>query len=384
MNKIKIFELFSGYGGASFALKKANIPFECVGFSEINKYAIQCYKQNHGDIKNFGDITKINPNEIPDFDLLTGGFPCQAFSIAGKRKGKRDSRGTLFWEIMRIAEVKKPKYMILENVKGLLSIDNGETFKEILRTIRKSGYDVIYKVLNSKEHGIPQNRERIIFVCKYGKWDFMEFMFPEKEKLKLTMKDILEKEFNNKYYLSEKQLKMLLENERHSNEMLYDSNVANTLCARDYKDGGKRIKLDDIQIADFRYDEGIRIRKEGNSPTLCSTMKNNNLSTIPIIIHSLFPRTGNPDYGGTGHLKKNDGTSYCIDTNNCQAIQYTNKFRRLTPKECFRLMGFLNDEINLEQLSDTQCYKLAGNGWDINLFSKIFKCLFRCEICQCQ
>jgi len=205
-DNLKLFEMFSGYGGASFALKKAGIDFECIGFSEIDKYAIQCYQQNHKNnigiydnynknlrkdgctgtlgtqcgsstaggsfsiignqtITNFGDCTQINPNELPDFDLLTGGFPCQSFSAAGKGRGELDTRGTLFNEIIRIAEIKKPKYMLLENVKGLTYKNHRETFNKILSELERIGYDVKWKVLNSKEYGIPQNRERVFFVC---------------------------------------------------------------------------------------------------------------------------------------------------------------------------------------------------------------------------
>ena len=128
MEKIKVFELFAGYDGASFGLKKANIHHEVVGFSEIDKHAIKIFKQNHGDIKNYGDITKINPNDLPDFDLLTGGFPCQSFSIAGKNLGVKDKRGILFFDIIRILKVKKPKYVLLENVKGLLQDEHKELF----------------------------------------------------------------------------------------------------------------------------------------------------------------------------------------------------------------------------------------------------------------
>lgn len=129
--KIRLFSMFSGFGGAEFALKKAGIPFEVVGISEIDKYAIKCYNQNHiknynedkilvSDIlPNYGDCTKINPEKLPNFDLLTGGFPCQSFSVAGKGLGEQDTRGTLFHDIIRIAEVKNPRYILLENVKGL-------------------------------------------------------------------------------------------------------------------------------------------------------------------------------------------------------------------------------------------------------------------------
>ena len=161
---IKLFEMFAGYGGASFALKKAGIEHEVVGYSEIDKYAIQCYEQNHKG-KNFGDCTKINPNELPNFDLLTGGFPCQSFSVAGKGLGEQDTRGTLFHEIIRIAEVKKPSVMLLENVRGLTFKPHKQTFKKILSELDRIGYVVKWKVLNSKDYGIPQNRERVFFVC---------------------------------------------------------------------------------------------------------------------------------------------------------------------------------------------------------------------------
>ncbi len=133
----------------------------CIGFSEIDKYAIQTYQSHFPEHKNYGDITKINTDDIPDFDLLVGGFPCQAFSIAGKRKGFEDTRGTLFFEIARILKAKQPRLFLLENVKGLLSHDNGQTFRTIIATLDELGYDLQWQVLNSKNFGVPQNRERV-------------------------------------------------------------------------------------------------------------------------------------------------------------------------------------------------------------------------------
>ncbi len=171
MKTIKIFEMFAGYGGASFALKKAEIPFECVGVSEIDKHAMQCYTQNHKGY-HYGDCTKIDPKEIPDFDLLTGGFPCQDVSVAGDRDLSK-GRTNLYLEILRIAKEKKPKFVVLENVKGLLSmeVNHRKLVHKIVADLQKIGYGVAWKVLNSKEHGIPQNRERVWFVCKLGGWD---------------------------------------------------------------------------------------------------------------------------------------------------------------------------------------------------------------------
>ncbi len=136
----------------------------CVGFSEINKYAISIYSYHFGDHKNYGDASRIIPEELPDFDLLVGGFPCQAFSIAGKRRGFEDTRGTLFFEIARIAKHKRPRYLLLENVAGLLSHNKGDTFETILATLDELGYDAEWEVLNSKNFGVPQNRERVFIV----------------------------------------------------------------------------------------------------------------------------------------------------------------------------------------------------------------------------
>ena len=135
----------------------------CIGYSEIDKYSIQTY-QKHFNHKNYGDITKINEKELPDFDLLVGGFPCQSFSIAGNRGGFNDTRGTLFFEIARIVKQKQPRLLLLENVKGLLSHDKGQTFYTIISTLDELGYDCQWQVLNSKNFGVPQNRERVFIV----------------------------------------------------------------------------------------------------------------------------------------------------------------------------------------------------------------------------
>ena len=136
----------------------------CVGYSEIDKYAIATYEHNFKGHTNYGDATKIDPRELPDFDLLVGGFPCQAFSVAGKRLGFNDTRGTLFFDIARILAEKRPRHLVLENVKGLLSHDSGKTFQTILGVLSDLGYFVEWQVLNSKDFGVPQNRERVFIV----------------------------------------------------------------------------------------------------------------------------------------------------------------------------------------------------------------------------
>lgn len=136
----------------------------CVGYSEIDKYATSIYQKYFPDHKNWGDITKINEQELPDFDFLCGGFPCQSFSIAGKRGGFNDTRGTLFFDIARILKAKQPRLLLLENVKGLLSHDQGKTFRTIISTLDELGYDLQWQVLNSKNFGVPQNRERVFII----------------------------------------------------------------------------------------------------------------------------------------------------------------------------------------------------------------------------
>ena len=138
--------------------------WECVGFSEIDKPAIKTYLRHYPNHKNFGDATKINPSDLPDFDMLCGGFPCQSFSIAGKRQGFQDTRGTLFHEILRIIKVKQPRLLFLENVKGLLSADDGWCFATIISSLDELGYNVEWQILNSKNFGVPQNRERVFII----------------------------------------------------------------------------------------------------------------------------------------------------------------------------------------------------------------------------
>ena len=160
---MKYFSMFSGIGGFDLALNKSG--HSCIGYSEINKYSIDTYKKNFGEeVINYGDATKIIADKLPQFDLLCGGFPCQAFSIAGKRRGFEDTRGTLFFEIARILKTKKPSYVLLENVKGLLNHNKGDTFKIIIQTLDELGYDTQWMVFNSKFFGVPQNRERVFII----------------------------------------------------------------------------------------------------------------------------------------------------------------------------------------------------------------------------
>jgi DNA (cytosine-5)-methyltransferase 1 len=205
------FDFCSGIGSAHLAFKKLDL--ECVGYSEIDEKAIKTYKLFYGTkYKNYGDLMKINPEHLNDFDILVAGFPCQAFSILGYRKGFDDDRGKIIHGLSRIIETKKPKAFLLENVKGLLSINNGNTMQFILEILKNCGYQVFYKVLKSSDFGIPQKRERIYFVGIRN--DLYEkdkqFEFPEKENNKLpTLKDFLIEE-NDEFVVSGTQYDVFL------------------------------------------------------------------------------------------------------------------------------------------------------------------------------
>ena len=162
---MKYFSAFSGIGGFELGIGERG---QCIGYSEIDKYALDVYKRHFPTHRSFGDITSIDTEKIPDFDLFVGGFPCQAFSIAGKRKGFTDTRGTLFFDIARIIKDKRPGAFLLENVKGLLNHDKGKTFTIIIDTLRSLGYRVEWMVLNSQFFGVPQRRERTFIIGHLG------------------------------------------------------------------------------------------------------------------------------------------------------------------------------------------------------------------------
>ena len=169
MDKIKYFSSFTGIGGLDMGLEE--IGAECVGFSEIKKSSIEIYNKNYPDRKNYGDLTKIDPSSLPDFDLFIGGFPCQSFSLAGLRKGFGDKRGHMIFYIYDILIKKKPKFVVLENVKGLLNHDKGKTYENVLKLLVHAGYNVRVLLLNSLNYGSAQNRERLLFLCSKEQFD---------------------------------------------------------------------------------------------------------------------------------------------------------------------------------------------------------------------
>jgi len=313
MNKIKVFEAFAGYGGASFGLKRAKIPHEVIGFSEIDKFAKELYSKNFPKVKDYGNITKIIPEELPDFDLFTGGFPCQPFSQVGLGKGEEDTRGTLFHNILEICKVKKPKHILLENVKGLLTKRHQKTLNTIIKNLEQLGYQVTYKLLNSKDYGIPQNRERVWIYAYLGKLPNNFKLEPKKEKLAISFKDLLCPNPPTKLFKSKVQIERLKE--------LYnlDFIVEEACCADLYNK---------------------KIRDDGISITILEPHHNKMRVVHPPI---------------NGELQ----------------------VRNYTILEHYRLMGFKDGEIDFCNQSYQQLCKRAANGWDINLVSKLFKIIFR-------
>ncbi len=241
--KFTFIDLFAGIGGI-------RIPFdelggECVFSSEFDKFAQQTYKANFGEIP-FGDITEINEGDIPNHDLLLAGFPCQAFSNAGLKKGFNDTRGTLFFDIARILKHHKPKAFLLENVKGLKSHENGNTFETIVKVLCQIGYQTLEtRVLNAKDFGLPQNRERIFIV---GFWENRNFTFPELPKIPTKLGSILQKRVRDKYTISDKlwdsHQRRKKENQLKGTGFGYslfnrESPFTRTLSSRYYKDGSE-------------------------------------------------------------------------------------------------------------------------------------------------
>ncbi len=314
--------MFSGIGGFSLGIGNKGV---CVGYSEIDKYAIQVYEKHFPQHKNYRDCTKINVSKLPAFDLLTAGFPCQSFSIAGKRRGFKDTRGTLFFEIARIAKAKRPKNLLLENVKGLLSHDKGNTFATIIGTLDELGYDCEWCVLNSKNFGVPQNRERV-FIIGYLRGSSRRQVFPIGETKRNDAK--LEK--------SAKSVK------------------SPTLTARGAGEWHSGMIL-------VREPQIRRL-----TPTLNTTQGGNRQ---PFIQRQPLIR-----YLNRNQKNIKGDYAFTVDASQTSGVRIDQRIRRLTPVECARLQGFPDDWH--EGLSDTQAYKVYGNAVTVNVAKAIIQKLY--------
>lgn len=320
--------MFSGIGGFDLALNRQG--HQCIGYSEIDKYSIQTYQKNFGtEVKNYGDATKINPNELPDFDLLCGGFPCQAFSIAGKRQGFNDTRGTLFFDIARIVKTKRPKIVFLENVKGLLNHNKGETFKVIVQTLSELGYDVQWMVFNSKFFGVPQNRERVFIIGS-----IRGTARPEVLPFGEVGGEVKELEYAQK-------------SDREIARVYSPTGVSPCLHL---KSGGWQ----EPKILDC-YNKKVHADR---TPTLTEPHHNS------IRVCELVAKTIDANYNKGNSVSKQRHSPRTMVCNQ-------SKIRKLTPVECERLQGFPDGWT--EGVSDTRRYNQLGNAVTVNVVEAIVK-----------
>ena len=370
---------FSGIGAPEMALKYLNIEFKSVFACEIDKYARQSFKQLHNTKTFYNDITKRNHKEVEQLDLYVAGFPCQAFSMAGKRKGFEDTRGTLFYNVAEFIKINKPKVFVLENVKGLVSHDSGKTFQTIIDILSNNGgtqngqisldmfddglgYHIYWQVLNTKNYGIPQNRERIFIV---GFKDFRNFNFPKSIELKLKLKDLLQDNTNNKYHLSYKMCKSIFQASKgnwQSGKMTIDTDIAKTINARVFK-MGKADTDNYITVKDKYYlsDKAKERLKRHNNNTIYNDISN-------CILAGYYKQGGRDQQ----YIQVEKKCVSKIKVNN--SSKNKTKIRRLTPLECWRLQGFKDiDFFSVKGLSDTQLYKQAGNSITVTVLMALFK-----------
>ncbi len=394
--KLKILSLFTGIGAFERALKNMGIECEVVGFSEIDKYAIKsyCAIHNEDERKNLGDITKIDAKLLKqvssaagtEIDIITHGSPCQDFSVAGKQAGAEKGSGTrssLMWYTVDIVQQIKPKYVIWENVKNILSKKHKHNFDNYIEMMSQLGYNNYYQILNAKDYGIPQNRERVYTISIRKDIDNKQFEFPEKEELKIRLKDILEAEVDEKYYLSEKMQDYVLDFnnkqkgtawEGRADEEKLNTNIAHAIGVRS-AGGNQRAGVSNFVIDGYR--EEIKVKD------LKQKIKNATNSEDPYIVASRGRNPDNPSSRKAGeHLEQRlevntNGTTNCISTvqKDNYVVEGNIKIRKLTPLECWRLMGFSDEDFRKAEKvnSNAQLYKQAGNSIVVNVLEKIFK-----------
>jgi len=312
---IKVLELFAGIGAVRKALINANIEHEIIGISEIDKYAIQSYNALYGETKNYGNIVEIDPNTLPDFDLLVFGFPCQDISLAGAQNGLDESSGTrssLLWNAVNIIRHKKPKFLLMENVKNLVGKKHKQNFEKYLLILKELGYNSTYKILNANHFDVPQNRERIICVSTLNK---TPISLSEGKMTTKTINDIVDKEIDEKYFMNKPF--ELREPSFNKNSGL-------------------------IQVATLEMKATESIKRVYSKNGLCPT-----LTTM-----------------GGGHREPK--------------ILDNGRVRKLTPSECWKLMGFTDEDFSkVNFLSNTQLYKQAGNSICVPMLESVLKDLIK-------
>lgn len=360
-NNIRFFDMFAGIGGFRAGLERAG-GYTCIGHCEIDKHADKAYRSVH-NIKEsevfYEDATKIDPDTMPEFDLLCAGFPCQSFSIAGKRKGFLDPRGTMFFEIARVARARRPSYLLLENVPGLLSHDGGRTFAAILDTLCGLGYSVEWQVLNSKDFGVPQSRRRV-YIVGYLDPRCAGKVLPVRETDPKTL--------------------MLLLDGRQDSRVYDPAGVSRTLLAKSGGVGGKT----GLYAVGFDRKHGITKELDTAYTLTAGDYRglNRNHTQNAVLMIKEATKSGGKEarpgdsidlsYADTNTRRGRVGRhiAHTLNTGGSQGVLTAGgRIRRLMPRECFRLQGF--DEAQIDKLlsvdSDAQAYKQAGNAVTVNV-----------------
>ena len=410
--KLKILELFAGIGAASKALSRLGIEHEIVDAVEIDKYAIKSFNAIHGTNFETQDITTWDKDI--KVDLIMHGSPCQDFSVAGKQAGGDFGSGTrssLMYETIRIVGKLRPKYVVWENVKNILSKSHKHNFDRYLETLETLGYKNYYQVLNAKDYGVPQNRERVFTISILGDENFI---FPEKQELNLRLKDVLEEVVDEKYYLSDKTIKTMMK----YNENYNPCGLSPTLTTELAHSTGKN--LSPKLVKEIEYAEKLKAKEpkciqvaqmygtekepnpqagrvydaNGISPTMDSCSGGNRMPKVieyngkevelPAICASRGRNPENPSDRTPGNYVEQrievntQGTSNTLTSvqkDNYVLEGNTIRIRKLTPKECFRLMGFDDEDFEkaAQVNSNSQLYKQAGNSIVVNVLEAIFK-----------
>jgi len=348
---LNFIDLFAGIGGFRLGMEQAG--HKCVGFCEIDKYARQAYKANfntEGEWERH-DITTVKDSEIRTLgesrqvDVICGGFPCQAFSVAGKRAGFDDTRGTLLFEITRFARILKPKYLFLENVKGLLNHDKGWTFETIINALDELGYDAEWQVFNSKNY-IPQNRERV-FIIGHLRGASTNQIFPFGRTSSQTLKQIIGGKQGNRVY-----------------------DVSGVTCSLSSEGGGQGAKTGLYFV--FQKTHGRTTTLNVNET---GTLQSARTDKVPCVVPVLTPEREEKRQNGR-RFKTNGEPMFTLTAQDRHGVYDGSRIRRLTPLECFRLQGFPDSHFQNARnigLSDNQLYKQAGNGVTVPIVYDIAK-----------
>lgn len=342
---LKVFEAFAGVGSQRMALRNLGIEHKVVGICEIDKFALKSYEAIHGDCPNFGDISKVDPNDLPNMDLFTYSFPCQDLSVAGKRKGLGEgTRSGLLYECEKIIEVKKPKYLLLENVKNLVGKKFKNDFVKWLNYLEGLGYKNYWKVLNAKDYGVPQNRERVFVVSILN--DNQGYEFPKSIKLTKCIKDILENEVDEKFYMNK------------PFELVDKGRIKAEFTEINFEQTKRIHGTDSYFQALAAQDRGINNILVKAELTCYNNNQVNRILGDEGICSTLDTMQG-------GHREPKILEGYRV--------------RKLTPLECWRLMSFSDEDYYKARnanISNSQLYKQAGNSIVVKVLEGIFENLF--------